>query len=166
MPRPSNARGRLTFQGMQMTLGPAELNLRSVSAEPLIEGWQIDARGHYRQGGLDAVLDRPLAVVQSARVQAVVLLPLPWAYRLPGLLSVNVAAEARNQEHFAIVDLLLDRAAEAGRAIRMTLRAPEFVALLSYVGAGRVWEAAVALGGPSLDDHVTRLIRDKIESHV
>jgi hypothetical protein len=65
-------------------------------------------------------------------------------------------------EHFASVDLLVDRAAEPKRAIRMTLREPEFVALLGYLGAGRLTEAVAALGGPSLDAHVTRLIRHKI----
>lgn len=158
------ARGRLTFQGMQIKLAPPSLNLQPLGDEPSAEGWQINSNGYHRRGGPETKLNRLLAIVQSANVRAVVLLPLPWAYKLPESLALSVPEAARYQEHFAAADLLFDHATDARRAIRMTLREPEFVALLSYLGAGRFWEATAALGGPCLDDHVTQLIHDKIEN--
>jgi hypothetical protein len=113
--------------------------------------WRVRAGPSYPRdrGGTKR---RPMVSLDGPGGRVIALLPLPWTRFLGG------------NDDISVVDLLLDLKREAGRAVRVTLREPEFMALLSYLGAGRMTEAAVSLGGPSLDAHVTRLIRDKIDN--
>jgi hypothetical protein len=150
--RPFTAAGYLGFDH-PLLLGDADLLIERTGSDfdAMAATWKVSADRSYPPD-LGRRRERPVVWFDLPGARVTAPLPLPWAPTLDA--AGNLAA----------VDLLVDLERETSRAVRVTLREPEFMALLSYLGAGRMTEAAASLGGPSLDVHVTRLIREKIDN--
>jgi hypothetical protein len=102
---------------------------------------------------------RPFVRVQHSGGLSYAVLPLPWPLSFMATGGPSPYEAGSN----APVEIVLDNRAPPSRAIRAVLREPQFVALLGYLGVGMMPEAASALGG-KIDDHITRLIREKIDN--
>lgn len=122
------------------------------NADSQVDHWELRAPAPVRFRDLTASAgERFFACVQYGNTVTVVVLPVPW--KIPG---VNGTPDKQG-----VVDLLLSKTARPDRAVRVAIQEPRFVALLSYLGEGRLSEAAAALG-EDLDDQITVLLQDKL----
>lgn len=144
--------GGLGFQSPELVDG-APLRVEAVGGDRAAVAWRIVTSDEFPR--FRARSSRPVVRVLHQGGISVVVVPGPWTLR--------TAAGDRIGDATAKIDIVLDFGALPSRAVRVVLHEPEFVALLGYLGAGRMSEAAASLGA-SIDAHVTRLIREKIDN--
>lgn len=150
------ADGRLSFQGVSAE--PNRDLIVSFQRDPMAQSWQVQARPPEGRAAFGEN-PRAMAVVTAADSLSIALLPLPW-----GPANLTTAPPFAGPPSLVSIDVLYDHAAPPERAVRLVLQEPEFLALLSYLGAGRLGQATYALAGGTLDDHVTRLLAGKVDN--
>ncbi|MBJ7410394.1 MAG: hypothetical protein JHD15_08525 [Phenylobacterium sp.] len=140
------ARGQMTFDAAGFELDP-NWSIATQS-DPDVHQWAVrplaaPAPPSYQLMGLLETLD----------AKYVALLPSPWLY--------HETEEAPAQA--GAIDIVFDQDAPSESALKVAVHEPRFTALLGYLGAGRLGEAAHALGD-DIGGEITKLLQGKLEN--